>query len=780
VANYDFNSLTDYDFEILVRDLLQEEWNITLESFKPGRDMGIDLRYSLVPGWNMVIQCKHFAKSGYSALYNHLKKSEVPKVKVLKPEWYVVATSVGLTPKNKDDIRELFAPYCQTTGHVLGKEDLNNLLGKYPDIEKRNFKLWLASTAVLERIIHSSTLQRSTVEVERLRQKIRYYVYHVSVIDAMEMLEENHYCIISGVPGIGKTTLAEILLVHYIDQGYEIITVSGDIDEAFALLSPEKKQVFYYDDFLGQTSLDFKFAKNEDKRLLDFIAAISRMENVRFILTTREYLLNQAKMRHERLSLSRFDVSKRIIDLSDYTRFERANILSNHLHFSDIPQEYKENILSNNAYFEIVDHPNYSPRIIEWMTNYLNVKHIKPNDYSNWFLLNLDNPAQLWEHAFSQQIAEASRYLLLTLFSLPREVVLSDAEEAFKAFCDCQVRLHNFFASPFDLKTAIRELEGNFIVTDKVDDEILIRFHNPSIRDFIQEYLVRSPKVFQELLSASIYFDQCIELSNHNNTYVSVQMIAKTFWEAISRTLRSPTCRLTRYIDEYGILRIATQSMTLESRILFLGTMMVRLPHKISDEVFASALSLLIRRLRRNRCDKNNLIKVVDVVYRYKFDSSGMYEELLHESSRLLAHELYSAGDFEAFVQFHQSLPELVSEVQFLDAKEKFHVLFSRETFNVLQEGIKKDARLNWFEDGEEDTSFEAIYQMINSFGTLADYFDIDVGAEIGVLEHYVGGVDLYAIDAKDYDDLWEEDEVYSSLEDEEIMHLFDTLSSRS
>ena len=43
MPNYDFTSLSSYDFEGLVRDLLQEELGITLESFTSGRDHGIDL-----------------------------------------------------------------------------------------------------------------------------------------------------------------------------------------------------------------------------------------------------------------------------------------------------------------------------------------------------------------------------------------------------------------------------------------------------------------------------------------------------------------------------------------------------------------------------------------------------------------------------------------------------------------------------------------------------------------------------------------------------------------
>jgi hypothetical protein len=45
---YDFTTLSPDDFENLVADLLSREWGRRLESFKPGKDRGIDLRNTRV------------------------------------------------------------------------------------------------------------------------------------------------------------------------------------------------------------------------------------------------------------------------------------------------------------------------------------------------------------------------------------------------------------------------------------------------------------------------------------------------------------------------------------------------------------------------------------------------------------------------------------------------------------------------------------------------------------------------------------------------------------
>ena len=154
MPNYDFKTLSPIDFEILVRDLLQEELGVRLESFKSGRDRGIDLRYCPSPDNALIIQCKHYAESSFQILLREIKKHELDKVNKLQPKRYIFVTSLGLTPDQKDELVKIHTPYIQTPGDIFGKDDLNGLLTKYPKIERHTFKLWISSVPVLEEILH--------------------------------------------------------------------------------------------------------------------------------------------------------------------------------------------------------------------------------------------------------------------------------------------------------------------------------------------------------------------------------------------------------------------------------------------------------------------------------------------------------------------------------------------------------------------------------------------------------------------------------------------------
>jgi ATP-dependent exoDNAse (exonuclease V) alpha subunit len=276
MPDYDFKCLSPIDFEILTRDLLQKKLNLTFESFKSGKDKGIDFRHTTDTGNSLIVQCKHYVGSGIKVLLSTLNSDEKEKVKKLNPNKYIVATSVPLSPADKEKIKSIFTPYVKTTGDIFGQEDLNNLLGIFPEIEKKTIKLWVSSAGVLEEILHSKVVNISNIEIEKIQKHAKFYVYNESFSEAQNILNNQNFCIISGVPGIGKTTLAEMLSLSFIDSGWEIVKVTDDISDAISLGLHGKKRLFYYDDFLGQTSFGEKLNKNEDQRLIDFIGSIKK------------------------------------------------------------------------------------------------------------------------------------------------------------------------------------------------------------------------------------------------------------------------------------------------------------------------------------------------------------------------------------------------------------------------------------------------------------------------------------------------------------------------
>ena len=60
MPEYNFLNLSPFDFENLTRDVLQEHYDIDLESFTTGRDEGIDLMYSKEKNSKLIVQSKRY------------------------------------------------------------------------------------------------------------------------------------------------------------------------------------------------------------------------------------------------------------------------------------------------------------------------------------------------------------------------------------------------------------------------------------------------------------------------------------------------------------------------------------------------------------------------------------------------------------------------------------------------------------------------------------------------------------------------------------------------
>lgn len=126
MSNYTFDTVNDKEFEQIVADLLSRKLGASIETFKPGKDGGVDGRYFEESGNEVIIQCKHWQKTSLSQLKSSLKIDEAPKVRKIDPAKYIFATSKELSRSDKKQIKKFFNPYIKCESDVLGREDLNS------------------------------------------------------------------------------------------------------------------------------------------------------------------------------------------------------------------------------------------------------------------------------------------------------------------------------------------------------------------------------------------------------------------------------------------------------------------------------------------------------------------------------------------------------------------------------------------------------------------------------------------------------------------------------
>lgn len=329
--------------------------------------------------------------------------------------------------------------------------------------------------------------------IDKIKKKRKLFVPNDSLPFALEILKENNYVVISGAPGVGKTTLAEILIWQHLEKDYELIEIGDDVNNAWNCLNEDKKQIFYFDDFLGQTTLQKALNKNEDGRIIDFIDKIKNSKNKKFILTTREYILNEAKLYYERLS--NYEFEKCIIDLKQYTDKIKALILYNHLYFSGLPQEYFDDIVKNSGYLTIIRHKNYNPRIIEHLTS-IKTSKITSANYYNEFINNLENPTRIWNLAFNK-LNDVAKSILLSISICLGYSSHNNIQHMAQIIHEKIFKNSKF--NKIQYKDGLKILNGDFIIPYEWN----IAFANPSLRDFLENYFIRN-ELLNELVD-SIY-----------------------------------------------------------------------------------------------------------------------------------------------------------------------------------------------------------------------------------------------------------------------------------
>ncbi|MGW0336201.1 nSTAND3 domain-containing NTPase [Streptomyces sp. NPDC003011] len=479
METFDLSRLTDFDFEAVCKDLLEEELGMRLELFAAGADGGVDLRHLSSAGESLIVQCKHWHRSGRAKLIEHIANAEAAKVARLKPQRYILATSVSLTKGAKDKLFEILKPHVKTPSDIYGKEEIDALLRKRDHVVRRHLRLWLTSASVLNTLLAKNVVTRSQALAQDFDSTLRTYAVNPSYEKALELLESKHVCVVAGIPGIGKTTLSQVLSAHYMAMGYELVEISEDSDEANHLWNDELNQIYYYDDFLGQTTFDEKLGKNEDSRLLSLMKRVSKSPNKRFILTTREYILAQARQRYERLDRHSFDMYTCVIDLADYTYQARASILYNHVYNSALPQTVKQSFADAEVYRPIIQHRNFNPRIIAVTLAESELLSGVRESLASDIIANLEDPHRVWDHIVRNQLGETDVKLLKLILSFMSDIRLDDLQEL---WMECGEPLRG-------LRSALGVLDGTMLRSVHEYGAVYVGFHNPSVRDYLVNYV---------------------------------------------------------------------------------------------------------------------------------------------------------------------------------------------------------------------------------------------------------------------------------------------------
>ncbi|WP_458925322.1 nSTAND3 domain-containing NTPase [Flavitalea antarctica] len=395
---------------------------------------------------------------------------------------------------------------------IYDRERLNSILSQFPQIEKKYFKLWISSSNVLTRILHNSVNGRSEFYEQKIRANIKKYVSTKAFADAIRILKKHHYLMITGQPGVGKTTLAQIVIYSMLSKSYQLVVVERDLKEAEEAITsdPDAKQIFYLDDFLGSTYFDIIHPKTTDGLLVNFLERITKSTNKFLILTTRTTILNSAYQLYEKINQSAIHLGRKELELVEYSDLDKARILYNHLFHSKISRTYMTPLFANESYLKIIKHQNYNPRLIEFVTDNTRFSQSGNQDYLQFVSDMLNNPKEIWKQSITNQIKDEDRFLLFTLLSLGGTAHENVIQFAFKQKLEYEVS-HSGFTKTFNTYVSVLErlLDGHITRTKSgYESNFILKFINPSLEDFLSNFLLESLEERRKVWESAVYIEQ--------------------------------------------------------------------------------------------------------------------------------------------------------------------------------------------------------------------------------------------------------------------------------
>ncbi|MFQ6403746.1 restriction endonuclease [Methylophilus sp. 'Pure River'] len=501
MADYDFSTLNDKEFETLCTDLLSGVYGHRFERFKPGKDSGVDGRYFKATGEEVILQCKHWQITPLERLVSHLEKVERPKVELLKPARYILAVSHALSRADKARIRDILSPFVVRDDDILGREDLNDLLSKDPKIERRHYKLWIRSTSVLQHMLNKAIHDRSAYSLEEIIRDAKLYVPTELHEIAIKKLEQLGAVIVTGAPGIGKSTLANHMVLHYVEKGFQLVQIAERLREAEDAYVNDEKQIFYFDDFLGRNYLE-ALSGHEGSHIMQFIRRITHDKSKRFILTSRTTILNQGKALIDVFTQNNINRNELEVKIESLKDIDKARILYNHIWHSSLAIEYVNELYLNKRYRTVIEHQNFNPRLIRFITDANSVTDYPAEQYWSYTTNLLKNPARVWEHPFEAQLDDFGRGIVL-LVTLNNRTISEDVlAEAYVRFVSRPES--KGMSGRRDFLLTLRHLVGSFLnrTATARSSTVTLDLFNPSIGDYVlQRYSKDLPSLRVGLIS---------------------------------------------------------------------------------------------------------------------------------------------------------------------------------------------------------------------------------------------------------------------------------------
>lgn len=484
-VRYRLDDLGWFQFEQLVQSTLKAELGLGVESWGERRDFGRDVYCEtslnfpskhLTEDGPFIFQAKfvenaNAAGADYDDLLTAAVRKEIARIEErmsknvwTSPKHYCLVTNAQLSATLRKAIGTLFEASFPSVGfHSLGGNDICDLLDNNPNL-RRSFPQLLGLRdldELLTQVVSRELIERSRSAIEEARDIVPVFVPTAAYEKTWSVLKKYHFAVLEGPPEMGKTSIAWMIALSQISQGWQAV-VCDDPRDIFETPATADPQIFIADDAFGRTEYDpGKGSKWETQ-----LHRIFRRLDARhwLIWTSRKHILERACRRLDlQGQADRFPSPGAVlVNAADLSRREKALILYRHARAVGLEEEAKT-IVRKYAK-SMVNDKSFTPErirrlvkeILPGLARELKAGTLDDNQVSVEIREAIRNPTDQMRKAF-RALDNSYKWVLFSLLEAGYLPQIERVKQLYEAHCPTEDR------RPFD--ELIEELTEGFIKT---------------------------------------------------------------------------------------------------------------------------------------------------------------------------------------------------------------------------------------------------------------------------------------------------------------------------
>ena len=440
---------------------------------------------------NFTIQCKHSSKPERN-LNNSAIQDELAKIEHLAADGladiYILVTNLKLPGNVEKTARHAIQAAGAGTARIYGPRWIDAKISENPRLRRLVPRLY--GLGDLTQIMTHQAYRQARTTLEHLAPDLVTFVPTDSYRKCAHALRECGFVLLLGEPACGKTMIANLLALSAADE-WELQTLLLTCPEDLTRLwNPDDPgQFFWVDDAFGSTQYDPGRAREWNHRLPLLKTAIGK--GARAVFTSRDYIFRAAMNDLKTSSFELFQDSRVTIQVELLTKFERQQILYNHLKCGKQSLEFRGTVKPWLA--QAAATPKFLPEIARRFADPRFTKDILPTGAS---VTNFFNKPVEWLERVLSNLAGPEKAAIALIFIEGGRISIPIPEDTRILRTISTMR-----STVGNVKAAMNSLDDSLVRRTREDGREYWRFRHPTVQDAFASHVGSNPELIDIYLA---------------------------------------------------------------------------------------------------------------------------------------------------------------------------------------------------------------------------------------------------------------------------------------